>query len=256
MITVNVDASGIMLLSAQLQYSEKQVSFANMRALNAAAFKAQQVTIGEIGRVFDKPTPWVQRSVRYIKARRDRLVAQVDFDFWGNKQGVTVSDVLKAEIYGGLRKLKRHEQALSRVGILPAGMAIVPGEAAKIDAYGNMSAGQINQIVSWFRAFGEQGYAANMLQKGRARLARGSKSKGTQGFAYFCLKKQVGKLLPGIYQRFSFSIGSAVKPVMIFVRIPQYRKRLDFYGVADRAAVSEFNAQYPSMLTDAIRTAK
>lgn len=180
----------------------------------------------------------------------------MDFDFWGNKQGVTVSDVLKAEIYGGLRKLKRHEQALSRVGILPAGMAIVPGEAAKIDAYGNMSAGQINQIISWFRAFGEQGYAANMLQKGRARLARGSKAKGTQGFAYFCLKKQVGKLSPGIYQRFSFSKGSAVKPVMIFVRIPQYRKRLDFYGVAERAAVDEFNIQFPRMYEEAMRTAR
>lgn len=257
MINVNVDASGLMRLGAELSGQGKQVAFATMRALNAAAFKAMKATEKEMSRVFDRPTPWVMRSVRYVKATRTKLEAQVDFDFWGNKQGVTVAQVLRAEIEGGYRRLKRHELALQRVGILPPGMAIVPGAAATRDSYGNMSAGQINQIVSWFRAFGEQGYSANMKDAGRRRLARGNAKTGAQGFAYFVLRRPHGKLLPGVYQRFSFgALGSSVKPVMIFVRVPQYRRALDFYGVAQRAAVDEFNQQFPRMLDDALRTAR
>lgn len=254
MISVNVDSGGLLRLKAELMGQGKQVAYATSRALNAAAYKAAQVTKQEMARVFDRPTPWVLGSVRYTKATKEKLQATVDFDFWGNKQGVTVSHVLKAEIFGGRRALKRHEVALKRIGVLPEGMAIIPGAAAQMDAYGNMSAGQINQIMSWFKAFGEQGYRANMRDGGK-RLGRSK--NGQRGFAYFVLKRRHGKLLPGVYQRFSFgAAGSAVKPVMIFVTVPAYRTALDFYGVAERAAVTEFRRQFPVMLDEAMRTAR
>ena len=255
MITVKVDSSGMLKLQAQIAGMGKQVRFATMRTLNAAAYEAAQATSKEMARVFDKPTSWVLRSVRYVKARKDKLESSVDFDFWGNKQGVTVAHVLKAEIYGGQRKLKRHEIALQRIGILPPGQFIVPGDAAQMDAYGNMNPGQINQIMSWFQAFGEQGYRANMRDGGK-RLARGNKKTGQRGFAYFVLHKPHGKLLPGVYQRYDFGgYGSAVKPVMIFVRFAKYRQRLDFYGLAERTARSAFNAKFHEYLNEAIRTA-
>lgn len=255
MININVDSSGLMRLKAEIEGKGKQVRFATMRALNAAAFKAKQETEREIGKVFDKPTPWVSKSVRYRKARLDLLEAQVDFDFWGNKQGVMASQVLSAEIHGGARRMKRHEVALQRVGILPAGMRIVPGDAAKLDSYGNMQAGQINQIMSWFQAFGEQGYSANMRDGGK-RLGRDNKRTGAKGFSYFVLQKQYGKLMPGVYQRFSFGAGSSVKPVMIFVRTTNYKRRLDFYGLAEKVARAEFDTQFPVMLDEAMRTAR
>lgn len=256
MINIKVDTSGLVRLQAEMAGQGKQARFAAMQALNQAAYQAAQATSKEIAKVFDKPTPWVLKSVRYLKARRDRLEAQVDFDFWGNKQGVTVSSVLRAEIHGGVRKSKRHEIALQRAGILPAGMGIVPSTAAKLDAYGNISSGQIVQIMSWFQSFGEQGYSANMKDKGKKRLGRDSKRTGQKGFSYFALQKRRGKLLPGVYQRFEFGSGSAVKPVMIFVRMPKYRARLDFYGLASRVAIAEYNARLPALLDQAIRTAK
>lgn len=259
MIKVNVDSSGLLRLQAQIAGMGKQVRFATERALNAAAYQAAQATSKEMARVFDKPTSWVLRSVRYTKSNRKtqtEMSATVDFDFWGNKQGVTVAHVLRAEIYGGQRKLKRHEIALQRIGILPPGHFIVPGDAAQMDAYGNMNPGQINQIMSWFQAFGEQGYRANMRDGGK-RLARGNKKTGQRGFAYFVLHKPHGKLLPGVYQRFDFSgLGSSVKPVMIFVRFAKYRQRLDFYGLAERTARAEFNAKFPGFMEEAVRTAK
>lgn len=254
-ITVKVDTSGLLKLKSELEGKGKQVAFAASRALNAAAFKATQDTSKEIGRVFDKPTPWVLRSVRYTKATKQKLEATVDFDFWGNKQGVTVSQVLRAEISGGQRRLKRHEIALQRAGILPPGQAIVPGDAAKMDQYGNMSSGQIVQIMAWFRSFGEVGYKANMTDKTRKRLAK-DKRNGQRGFAYFVLHQRHGKLLPGVYQRFDMGFGSAIKPVMIFVPLPKYRRRLDFYGLAEKSARAEFSAQFPVMLAEATRTAR
>ncbi len=256
MIKVNVDSSGMLRLRAELDGKAKQVRFAAMRALNEAAFKASKDTAKEMARIFDRPTPWVLGSVRYRKATRAKLEAQVDFDFWGNKQGVTVSHVLNAEIHGGARKAKRHEIALQRAGILPPGMGIVPGDAAAMDSYGNMSSGQIVQIMAWFKAFGEQGYKANMTDKTRGRLGRDNKRTGRKGFSYFALKKRHGKLLPGVYQRFDFGFGSAIKPVMIFVRMPQYKRRLDFYGLAERSARAEFNAKFPVLLEEAMRTAR
>lgn len=253
MIKIKMNMSGAL---ARLDAIGKQARFATARALNAAAYKAARDTKKEIGRVFDRPTPWVLNSVRYTKATKSKLEATIDFDFWGNKQGVTVAHVLRSSIIGGQRRLKRHEVALQRAGILPAGHAIVPGSGAKFDQHGNMSAGQIVQIMSWFKAFGEQGYSANMRDRGR-RLARGNKKTGVRGFAYFLLRKRHGKLSPGIYQRTSFgSLGSSVKPVMIFVPMPKYRRRLDFYGVAERSARKEFAAQFPRMFAEAMRTAK
>ncbi len=252
---INIDSSGLMRLQAEISGMGKQVRFATMRALNAAAFKAKQETESAIGSAFDRPTAWVSKSVRYRKATKDKLESQVDFDAWGNKQGVTASQVLASEIHGGARRMKRHEVALQKIGVLPMGMRIVPGDAAKLDSYGNMIAGQINQIMSYFQAFGQQGYSANMRDGGK-RLARDNKKTGAKGFSYFVLQTKRGKLLPGVYQRFSFGAGSSVKPVMIFVRTTNYKRKLDFYGLAEKVGRAEFDAVFPVMLEEAMRTAR
>lgn len=253
MISVKVDTSGLDILKAKLRgLADKKIKVAIVAALNEAAYAGAQATKREMSRVFDHPTPWVLGGVRYVKARPDRLEARIDFDQWGNKTNVTVAKVLAAEIEGGQRKYKRHEIALQRTGILPAGMAIVPGPAAQRDQYGNMPGSQIVQIISWFQSFGEQGYKANATAKTRARLGK-DKRNGTRGFAYFALQKARGKLPPGIYQRFTLAHGSAIKPVMFFVRMPTYKRRLDFYGNAERKAIAHFNQSFPRYLSQLLK---
>lgn len=250
---MSVQVKGLDVLQAKLRgLADSKIKVAAVAALNSAAYVGSQATKAEMRSVFDRPTPWVLGGVRYVKARRDNLEASIDFDFWGNKQLVTVEKVLSAEIFGGQRKHKRHEIALQRAGILPAGMAIVPGPGAALDQYGNLKGGQIVQIMAWFRSFGEQGYSANSTDKTRARLGR-DKRNGTKGFAYFALQRPNGKLRPGIYQRFQFGHGSAVKAIMYFVPTPSYRKRLDFYGVADKAARAEFARAFPMYLDQLLK---
>lgn len=245
-ITVKMD--GLDALKARLRgLADKKIKVAAVAALNDAAKVGSDATKKAIAQAFDRPTPWVVGGVRYTKARKDRLEATIDFDKWGNKTNVTVAKVLQAEIFGGQRKYKRHEIALQRAGILPPGMAIVPGPAAAKDQYGNMPGSQIVQIMAWFRSFGEQGYKANSTDKTRAKLGR-DKRNGTKGFQYFVLHKPFGKLIPGIYQRISFGAGSSVKPVMYFVRLPTYKRRLDFYGIAEKVAIEEFTRAFPRYL--------
>ncbi len=250
---IDVKINGLDALKAKLRgLSDGKIKVAAVAALNDAAYAGAQETKKAMAQVFDRPTPWVLGGVRYVKARKDRLESSIDFDQWGNKTSVTVGKILQAEIFGGQRKYKRHELALQRAGILPSGMAIVPGPAAIKDQYGNMAASQIVQIISWFKAFGEQGYKANSTAKTRARLAK-EKRNGTKGFEYFALQKKQGKLSPGIYQRFTFASGSAIKPIMYFVRMPAYKRRLDFYGIANKVAVDTFNKAYPMYLDKLLR---
>lgn len=245
---ITLDTAGLNRLQAQVGYMGKQATINMVLALNDSAYAAMQASAKNMAQVFDRPTSWVLKSVQYKKATYTKLEALVDFEAWGNKTGVTAAHILQAEIYGGPRKLKRHEVALQRAGILPPGKAIVPGPAAKMDQYGNMSPAQIVQILSYFKSFGEQGYRANMRDGGK-RLAKDNKKKGTRGFVYFALYARHGKLIPGIYQRFSFgALGSSVKPVMYFVDIPKYKKRFDFYGVGERAAREEFARKLPGYL--------
>lgn len=251
---IDVSIKGLDATLASLRgLAENKIKAATVAALNDAARSGYEATRKEMARVFDRPTPWVLGGVQYIKARKDNLQSKVDFDKWGNKYGVTVEKILAAELSGGQRRNKRHESLLQRAGILPSGMGIVPGGAAKIDQYGNMSAGQIVQIIAWFKGFGEQGYKANIDDKGRRRIGKDNKRTGARGFAYFALQQRRGKLLPGVYQRVQTGFGSAIKPVMVFVRMPAYKKRLDFYGIADKAAREQFMISFPRYLDQMLK---
>lgn len=256
MLKLSVRLEGFDRVDQMLGNLGKQQRFAASRALNEGAYAGKVATEREISAVFDRPTPWIQKSVRYVKSTRDNLTSKVDFEAWGNKAGVTAEKVLRAEIDGGARKLKRFEVALARRGILPPGMAIVPSSAVKRDPYGNVPGSLLVQILAYFRAFGEQGYRANMTDDGRRKLAMDNEKKGTRGFVYFALQRSHGRLIPGIYQRFQFGFGSSVKPVLFFVKVPRYRPRLAFYKVGEAAALEAFRRSYPRFLAEAMRTAR
>ena len=53
-------------------------------------------------------------------------------------KGIEPEKILQAEIFGGSRRPKRSEVALRRVGILPDGYFLVPGQACPLDQYGNV----------------------------------------------------------------------------------------------------------------------
>lgn len=251
MISIRIN-NNLNELSARLAGLSRQIPFATAVAINATVDKIVQAEQREMRDVFDRPTPYTLDSILTRRATKATLTAQVKLKDFGGK-GTPASRFLAPQITGGLRSMKRFEIALQAVGAMPTGFRIVPGAGAKLDAYGNLDRGQIVQILSFFKAFPEMGYRANMTDKRRRSLARGSKTK--QGYGYFAGRP--GDRLPlGIYQRFGFGHGSAIKPVMIFVPSAVYRALYDFHYVGKITVEREFNQAFSTAFAAAIRTAR
>lgn len=243
----NLDRT-IKLLGAQA----KQVPFASAVALTRTAGIVKEAEVREMRDVFDSPTPYTLTSVYVKAATKANLNAVVWLKDFAAK-ATPASAYLLPQIIGGTRRPKRFEKALQAVGALPPGYRVVPGDAAKLDGFGNIDRGQIVQILSYFKAFPEAGYKANMTDKRRQKLAKGSKAK--QGFAYFVGRP--GDRLPlGIWQRFKFASGSAIKPVMIFVPSTIYGKLFDFQYVANKVVDRELDRQFSIAFEQAMASAR
>ena len=105
-------------------------------------------------------------------AKPDKLSVTIEPAYMGGK-GIDPQKILNAQAWGGRRHDKRSEVALRRAGILPTGyQTAIPDDArggpypGSDDGRGNLRGAFLVQLISYFRAFGEQGYKANMSAKG------------------------------------------------------------------------------------------
>lgn len=125
-----------------------------------------------------------------------------------------------------------------------------------MDAYGNMSAGQIRQILSWFDAAENwAGSTQNMGLAGREKRLRGTKKR--YGFEYFIVapgsmrsfirnsgKNGTHAMQPGVYKRTITGFGGAIKPILIYVKRVRYQPLLDFETVARDTANAKFQEEF------------
>lgn len=252
LINIADNALDVLLDLDELQH--RQLPYATMLAINNMAEKVVVAEEREIKDVFDKPNLFTQNAVARTFANKQNLTARIFIkDFAG--KGTPATKYLASQIEGGARRLKRFEIALQSVGALPSGFRAVPGDAAKLDTYGNMDRGQIVQILSFFKAFPEAGYKANMSDKKRAALGRFKKRTSTLGFSYFVGRP--GDRLPlGVWQRFNNVYGSPIVPVIIFVRHANYQKLFDFNYVAQNVIDREFIGEMERATEMAVRTAR
>ncbi|WP_341674967.1 hypothetical protein [Niveibacterium sp. SC-1] len=251
----------------------KQIPFATAKTLTAMAKAGEAKTYKEMATVFDRPTPFTLRSLVVRSATKARLEASVGLkDTNPSKQGKTPADILGHEFTGGQRRFKGLEGALRRMGYLGTDWAAVPGEGAKLDAYGNLSSGTVVQLMSYLKAFGEQGYSANKTAKGKARVER--RGKSARGFAtiggvaYFVSRGkgawfgggswQHGRrqnLAPGIWAKSGIH-GSQVKCIVAFVRTPVYRQRIHLQENVARVVSEQFEQEFRKNLRAAMADAR
>jgi hypothetical protein len=235
-------------------FPRNQAPFAMASALTKTVGQIAEAEQHEMRDVFNKPTPYTLSSVYTKSATKANQTASVGFkDFAG--KGTPATKFLAAQMKGGTRKQKRFERALQSVGALPSGYYVVPGSAAKLDSYGNIDRGLIVQLLAYFRAFPEMGYKANMSDKRKAALAKGNKKGGT-GVSYFVGKPGGGKSPLGIWARYAFGHGSAVKPVLIFVSAAQYEAIFDFYYVAELTVKRNLTKNMVEAMGNAMRSAR
>lgn len=244
----------------RLRRAPERVVRAQVNAINDVAFEVRLDLQAEMRSQFDRVTPYMERSVWVEKATDQRPVAKVWPRYMGGK-GVDPAKILLAQVRGGVRRSKRFEVALQRAGLLPTGMAAVPADGidpAHIDAYGNVKGSFIVQLLSYLKAFSEQGYRANMTDKRKKNLAKRGVSAGghatINGVEYFVSRgpgERNGRLqhLPaGIWSKSGIH-GAIVKPVFLWSkRMPSYSKRLDFKHLAERAISRSYGPAFTRRL--------
>ena len=203
------------------------------QTLSKVAVLAKEGEYTHMRQVFKDPTPYTLKSL-YTKSA---TVSDLTSRLWVKSKseagkGTPPEYYLTPQIFGGPRKLKRHEVALRNTGVLPPNLYCVPAKGADLDAYGNMKASQIIKIMSYFQAFEQrEGYRANITEQKKKKMAKGTKK--TAGVVYFAIRKRKGKLPPGIYMRTS---GAQLKMLIAFVKRPHYIKRLLFWETAEDVA--------------------
>ena len=256
---LKIEAIGVDELRASLrEFSGRRLNAAIATALTRTAVQVRAAAQRELQRTIDRPTPYTVRQLRYVAATAERPVAAVGFNVapiqneFGNVvryqdlgPGETpAGKYLGVQVEGGTRRMKRLEEALVAAGAMPAGFRVVPGAGARLDAYGNVSRGQVIQVLSQLRLQLVAGTNRSMSQ----RTAIAAQRRAGGRFFFFPPGKRVQA---GVYQR-EF-VGRNITPVFIFVRSATYRPRFDFYGATRREGERVLPEQMRRAIAEQIR---
>ncbi len=231
---LSIQAIGIDKALGEIRSSAAKLPSRAASVLNTGAFAARKALQDEMAKTFKGGvTPFVRNSVRVKMATPQRLVAEVfPDDFLQRKGGANPAKLLQTMVQGGDRALKASERRLRAAGLLQPGYYIVPGQAALLDAYGNLDGRFMRSLLSYLQAFSTPGFDANTSAKKRKRLKR-------QGVEYFVTQGRLrgGHLAPGIYQRRGPG-GVDINPIVMFVRRPTYQPKLRWHEAAEPAALA------------------
>lgn len=234
--------------------SGPQARGAYAKAINDTAFQVRRAMKAEMSRVFDRPTPYILNSSYVERATPEKLSARIAPENNRDSPGVDPQKILQAQEFGGTRRDKRSETAFRRVGILPNGFQMaIPSDPypGSHDGRGNLRGPFVAQLISYFRASSEQGYSANMTDKRRRQIEKGTKK--TWGRRYFVAygrlrggarmtrsgeyDQRASNLAPGIW---ATDGKYEVAPVVMFVRAGRYTPRLSMQRVADQVGVQDY----------------
>jgi hypothetical protein len=227
---------------------------AQLEALDATAFEVKAAEQLEIDDSFDRPTAFTRNSLFVQRTQGGVPEARVGLkDDAGGQRAAR--RWLEPNIEGGGRALKSFEKSIRGLGVMDGTQFIVPGRFARLDAYGNISRGQIVQILSQLRAFtGAETVSRNLVRRDGTRdkgNAATTAKKAAQlrsaafrraGGQYFAVGPQRrGGLAPGIYQRqvatrrLTGAPSPRPRPVMLFVDRVSYEQRFDFWRAGQLA---------------------
>jgi hypothetical protein len=217
-------------------------------ALTRTAVLARDAEKAELLRDIDRPTEYTQRGIYVKSAKANDLEARV---WYGNEfrgKNTPQARYLYPQIHGGERAQKRFERALQARGMMPAGWVAVPGPGARLDGYGNVSAGQIRQILAQLGSSTFQGRYSKQTGRNKAQRRKTMQSAGGQ---YVAFAQPRGKMRAGIYlangrdfgKEWGFGRSGRLLPVFFFLRSVRYSARYRFYETAQQVVAQELQGQ-------------
>lgn len=202
----------------------RQFPFAVAAALTDSVKAAQGAMPAELEQDLDEPTPFTKGGFYVTPARKDNLVAEV-----GAKR--VQAEYLRYQAEGGVRQPKR--KALR----LPT--------AVELNAYGNLPAGTIKQLIA-------RAKAGKRATKGQARRFGVS-----QKVDLFYGDPQDSRPA-GIYKRVPIGDGQTrLVPLVVFPQQgARYRPRFDFDGAARREVLRTFGPALQRRWQQALASAR
>ena len=248
MTFITVTSNTKLFVDAHRRLIPREIDLATAQALTFTGERVKKGEIAEMKRVFDRPTSYTLNSLFLKSATPQKLSARVWVKDSGStgRGGVAPEKYLLPEVEGGQRRHKGYEKALISFGLMPSDMYAVPGQRARIDRFGNISRGQIMQILSALRAAERTaGYSANRTEASKRR------NRGKQQ-DYFVGRPSNGRGPLGVWQR----VGQGARPILIFVKAPTYRVRFRFHHVADEIVKREFEPLLKARFDSVLRKRK
>lgn len=243
MITIDIKHNLTQTINLLESNVAKQVKFATAVALTKTAKATQDVVIEEMKRVFDRPTPFTLKSLYIKAATKQSLSAKVylkNIPFGKNPNAL--SELLEQEFSGGTRLRKRMEKAFERNGYISNSEYLVPGSAAKLDSYGNLSRGQAQQVMSQLQV----NFDAAQNKTSSLRSKRSVKKAGELFWS------KGGRLHRGVWMR----DGRSVKPILLAISAPHYKRLINLPVITQKVIDQRFNSEFKSALDNALRTAR
>jgi len=228
---MDVSVSGLQETKKTLATLAGQLPFATSVALNKIGAEALAEQKLEMQRTFDRPTPYTLGALYKTKATKTDLETRTRIKSPNPAEpSQTQQRYVGVQIFGGQRKDKASERILRSRGLLPAGYQMVPGAGLRLDRYGNVSGAAVQKILASLLS------DYSTIVTPRAGTVVIGEVGGTKGIW------QVQR--------------SKWKPLFIFVKRPDYERRLDYYGVSERTYRSRWRAVFGEAVDYAIRTAR
>lgn len=252
----------------------RELPFALRDALNATAKNVYFAERDEMQRAFDRPIPWTLNAFRIEKANSQNLVAIVH-----QKESAATRDYLKRQATGGPRnntgyegQLRLHWPTADTFG------ALVPGNDAEIDRFGNWNKGQMTAVMAALGAMRDrqsnQTKTSRATEKAKRERKKFRKLLGMQppketqaraswetaiqkadvgGRRYF-VPKQGSALTPAVYSR--DSSGQLRVILAMTAAAPVYPVRFEFEKVARETATRAFPEHFARAMAQSLATAR
>lgn len=235
MITIKVDASRTL---AMLGAAQKQVKFATAVGLTRAAKDGAELLKRNLRSALPGASPYSLNSTYLVPAKPVALRSVFGIKDLKPARGTSPAVLLKEHFRGGVRGGKPMEVALAAIGAMPDGWRVIPGAGMKLDSYGNPRRGEIGEIIG--------------ALKTRMATFKG-RGKAMKTVGYFVIAPGAAShLAPGIYRRIN---QRAIVPMLLFVRVARYEKRIDMNQIGQRAAAG-FRAHFDKAFAQAMATAR
>jgi hypothetical protein len=239
----------------------KQVRFAAATTLTEQAVRARVEVKAAMQTAFDAPTRWTLEGMRIEKAKPAKLESGLYFKDGRQGDPKSALHYLIPQIYGGQRRAKRFEGRFRMQGYIVGQERLLPTKYAQIDAFGNMSRGQLTKILSQLKTAVVQGDYSNASDSKRSRAKRavtqyfwsngpGKPQRGNP--------RRKDHLMRGVWEVRRFGFGNSVRPILL-VSSPgrvRYARRFDFPGIVQRSTSRNFNAIFQEKMRMALASAR